>query len=115
MTHLLLTEERKYRLSRAEKLTYIFYHLEFELNRHEENLKFEEAASKYEYCLELIPDHEEAKNSLQFIKNKLLAAKETKENPLDVDKVRELYELYAAGNEKAFFREMKKLKKKYVG
>ena len=85
------------------------------LHRHEENLKFEEAATVYENCLQLIPNHEEAKSSLQFIRNKLLAAKETKENPLDAEKVRELCQLFSKGDEKTFFREMKKLRKKYVG
>ena len=66
----------------------------------------------YERCLQLIPTHEEAKNSLEFLKNKLQANKESDENLLDPNKVRELCQMLSQGDDRSILRELKKLRKK---
>lgn len=73
----------------------------------------------YENCLALIPNHEEARNSLQFIKNKLQAAskKDNEETFVDVKKIRDinntLNQLLTQNEGKhQILREMKKLKMK---
>lgn len=88
------------------------------LYRFEENGKFAEASKAYESCLALIPHHEEAKNSLQFIKNKLQAVskKEPEESFVDVKKIRDinitLNQLLTQTEDKNILRDIKKLKKK---
>lgn len=73
----------------------------------------------YENCLVLIPNHEEGRNSLQFIKNKLQAAskKDNEESFVDVKKIRDinntLNQLLTQSEDKhQILREMKKLKMK---
>ncbi len=83
--------------------------------RFEENGKYSEAVKAYENCLVLLPNHEEARNSLQFIKNKLQTAskKENEEEFSDAKKMRDinntLSQLLTQSEEKQhLLREMKK-------
>ena len=46
-------------------------HIQFFSSFEDEN-KFEEALKSYENCLALIPFHEEAQNSIEFLKTKIL-------------------------------------------
>lgn len=64
----------------------------------------------YNYCLTLIPNHDEARSSLQYIKNKLQAeSKKDAEEPLvDLKMLSQL--LNQSEDKQHLLREIKKLK-----
>lgn len=86
--------------------------------RFEENGKFTEAINAYETCLTIIPNHEEASNSLQFIKNKMQSTskKEIEEAFPEASKIQDinntLTQLLTQPEEKQVSREIKKSKNK---